>query len=121
MLRKLITIVFTLPLAIILIVLSVANRAPVDLTLDPFNPRSAALTFSVPLFLVVILALVVGVIIGGAATWLKQSKHRKRAREAVKSVKSVQAQADALKQDAKTSTPTMTPSGLPLLGNPSAS
>jgi hypothetical protein len=47
--RRLVLFIFTIPLAIILVALSVANRAPVVATIDPFNPGNPALSFSLPL------------------------------------------------------------------------
>ncbi|MCU0831517.1 MAG: lipopolysaccharide assembly protein LapA domain-containing protein [Rhizobiaceae bacterium] len=78
--RKLFQILVMIPLAIILVALSVANRASVPVALDPFNPANPALTVSMPLFVLVLLALMLGAVAGGALTWLKQGRHRARAR-----------------------------------------
>ena len=44
MFNRVMLIVVLVPLAIILIALAVANRAPTAFTLDPFNPGNPALT-----------------------------------------------------------------------------
>ena len=50
MYNRFVLIVIFVPLAIILIALAVANRAPVAFTIDPFNPGNPALTLQLPLF-----------------------------------------------------------------------
>ena len=69
-----------LPIAILVVLLAVANRAPVTLSLDPFSQDAPEFATQVPLYAVIFLAVVVGVVIGGAATWLAQSKHRRARR-----------------------------------------
>lgn len=81
MLSRFITIVIVLPIAIVLIALAVANRAPVLVTADPFNPGNPALSASMPLFVVIFASLAVGLIVGSVTTWLKQGRYRKLARQ----------------------------------------
>lgn len=81
MLNRLVVIVILVPIAIILIALAVANRAPVAFTLDPFNPGNPGLTAELPLFVYLFLALAFGMIIGSIATWLRQGRYRKVARQ----------------------------------------
>lgn len=78
--KRVVTIVILVPLAVILIALSVANRAQAILTVDPFNPGNPALSYSAPLFVWLFGALVAGVLVGAAAMWLAQGKHRRKAR-----------------------------------------
>jgi uncharacterized integral membrane protein len=80
MLRRVLQIVIFVPIAVVLIVLSVANRHPVTISLDPFGGTEASLTVSMPLFLVIFGALFVGVVVGGVAAWLSQGKWRRTAR-----------------------------------------
>ncbi len=84
MLRRLTLLFIILPAAIMLVALAVANRGNVDFTLDPFHPGNPALTFSLPLFVWLFAAMAIGVALGGAATWLKQGRYRKQARENAK-------------------------------------
>lgn len=81
MLSRLILIAIFIPLAIVMIILAVANRAVVPFTLDPFNPGSEGLTIALPLFVYLFVALIAGAIIGSMATWFKQGRYRKLARE----------------------------------------
>ena len=81
MFNRFMLIVFFVPMAIVLIALSVANRASTAFTFDPFNPGNPALTIQAPLFVLLFLTLAFGVILGGALTWLKQGRYRKVARQ----------------------------------------
>lgn len=88
MFKKLVNIVVLVPVGVILIVLSVANRQSVTLALNPFRPEDSVLSVSAPFFVFLFLAVVVGLILGAAATWFSQGKHRRRARtEANEAVK----------------------------------
>lgn len=78
--KRVISIIILVPLAVILIALSVANRETVAFTIDPFNPGNPALTYHAPLFLWLFGTLLVGVVIGSVVTWLTQGKHRRRER-----------------------------------------
>lgn len=80
MLTNLLRLLILVPLAIILIVLSVANRHLVTLSLNPFQPDDQALALSAPFFLFLFAALIAGLIIGSVATWFSQGRYRKRAR-----------------------------------------
>lgn len=80
MVNRVVLVLIVIPIAVLLIALAVANRAPVPFTLDPFNPGSAGLTVTLPLFVIVFLAVVTGMIIGSMATWLRQGQYRKMAR-----------------------------------------
>lgn len=88
MLKKLVNIVVLIPVGVILIVLSVANRQSVTLALNPFRPEDSVLSVSAPFFVFLFLAVVVGLILGAAATWFSQGKYRRRARnEATEALK----------------------------------
>lgn len=88
MLKKIVNIVVLIPVAIILIVLSVANRQTVTLALNPFNPADSVLSASAPFFVFIFLAVIFGLMVGSLATWFGQGKYRKRARnEAHEAVK----------------------------------
>ncbi len=68
------------PLALIVVLLALANRGPVRLSLDPFSPEAPMLSYELPLFLVLFLAVMLGVLIGGIATWLGQRAPRRAER-----------------------------------------
>jgi len=80
MIRRLISIFITIPLAIVLIALAVANRGTVPLRFDVFNPQNPALTINAPMFIWLFAAVAVGVLAGGIGAWLAQGRHRKMER-----------------------------------------
>ena len=80
MLRRLVAAVILVPLAIIIIAFAVANRQTVTVSFDPFSPHEPVASVALPLFVLIILALIIGVIIGGVASWLGQGKWRGAAR-----------------------------------------
>jgi uncharacterized integral membrane protein len=69
-------------LIVILLVLvtlfALANYQPVEIRFDPLSSGPAPLR--VPFFLAAFVFLLIGVVIGGAAAWLRQAKWRRRAR-----------------------------------------
>ena len=81
MFNRILLVVVLIPLAVILIALAVANRGLVAFTVDPFNPGNPAFTAELPLFVLLLLAALVGLIVGSAATWLRQGRYRKFARQ----------------------------------------
>ncbi|MFC3071655.1 LapA family protein [Shinella pollutisoli] len=88
MVRKLVNVLVLIPVGIVLIVLSVANRQSVTLALNPFRPEDSMLSLTAPFFVYLFLAVILGMVIGSLATWFSQGKHRKRARtEAREAVK----------------------------------
>ena len=78
--RRFVNFLVFLPLALVLLLVALANRVPTLLSLDPINPADPVLSVKLPLFVYLFLALIIGVIIGGASTWLSQRRHRKDAR-----------------------------------------
>ncbi len=98
MLNRLFTVLITIPVAIVLIALSVANREAVQFSLDPFSADNPALTVTLPLFVLLFAALLIGLVVGGLATWLGQHRYRKAARASSREAKQLrekQASAEA--------------------------
>jgi uncharacterized integral membrane protein len=80
MLRKLVFWLILVPLAIVILMFAVANREIVTVSFDPFNTRTPAAAISVPLFVLIFVLVILGVMIGGVAAWLRQSAYRRAAR-----------------------------------------
>ena len=78
--RKLVTALIVIPLLIIFVTFAVANRASVTVTFDPFDQVNPAFALTMPLFLLVIVLIAFGIIVGGIVTWFGQRKWRIRAR-----------------------------------------
>jgi uncharacterized integral membrane protein len=81
MFRKIVTALIVVPLAVIIIAFAVANRQAVTVSFDPFTAVSPAYAATLPLFAVIFAGLIVGVLIGGIAAWIRQSKWRRTARK----------------------------------------
>jgi uncharacterized integral membrane protein len=77
LLRKVVAALIVVPLAIIIIAFAVANRQIVTVSLDPFSAEHPAASVTLPLFALVIALLILGVVIGGVATWLRQTGWRR--------------------------------------------
>ncbi|KGF68207.1 membrane protein [Hoeflea sp. BAL378] len=99
MIKRIIALAILIPLGVILIMLSVANRTAVTLALNPFDPSDAVLSVTLPFFVFLFAALILGMIIGSVATWLNQGKHRKQVR--VKTSEAVKWQTEADRQKTK--------------------
>ena len=84
--------------AIILLGFAFANRGLVTVSFDPFAPPArAAFSIETPLFAVVIVAAMLGIVAGALATWLSQGRHRKASRQSRREADKWRAQAQALK------------------------
>ena len=89
------------PIAILLLIFAFANRQIVTVSFDPFvDGDIAAFAVTAPLFVILILALMIGVLAGGAATWLTQAKYRKAARHNGAEAERLRREAQALKPPA---------------------
>ncbi|WP_407177683.1 lipopolysaccharide assembly protein LapA domain-containing protein [Bradyrhizobium sp. STM 3562] len=95
--RKFITYVIVIPLALIFIAFAVANRHFVTVSFDPFNSADPALAVSMPLFALIIAVAIVGVIAGGCATWLGQRHWRRAARRHEADARSLRAELAGLR------------------------
>jgi uncharacterized integral membrane protein len=81
MVRKIVNFAILLPLAVILVIFAVANRHWVTVSFDPFNSTDPSLSFDLPLFIVILLSAILGVLAGGVATWFRQGRWRRAARQ----------------------------------------
>lgn len=98
--RKIIAAVILVPLAVLIIAFAVANRQIVTVSLDPFGAEHPAASLTLPLFALVIVLLVIGVLIGGIAAWLRQSKWRRTARRLEREIADLHLEIEALKRSA---------------------
>ncbi|WP_454914729.1 lipopolysaccharide assembly protein LapA domain-containing protein [Xanthobacter sediminis] len=79
---RVLSLLIGLPVSVLVIALAVANRREVLVSLDPFSPNAPVLAATMPLYVVIFGALIVGVILGGAVTWVRQGRFRREARRA---------------------------------------
>ncbi len=75
MASKLLTIFIGLPLAALLIIFCVVNRTPTTVSLDIFG-TTPQLSMTLPLFVLLMVAIILGVVLGGIGTWLTQAHYR---------------------------------------------
>jgi len=95
--KRFLTWLVAAPVAALVIVFAISNRHSVTLVLDPFGGLASGLTFQSPLYLVIFASLLLGVLAGGVAAWLKQGKHRRAAREARAEARKYQEEAQRLR------------------------
>jgi uncharacterized integral membrane protein len=79
--RKFLTALVVIPLGVIFVVFAVANRHLVTVSFDPFNSTDPSMAVSLPLFVVIIAVAILGVAAGGMATWFRQRRWRRAARQ----------------------------------------
>jgi uncharacterized integral membrane protein len=97
-LRKIVAAVILIPLAVVIIAFAVANRQIVTVSLDPFSSEHPASLLTLPLFALIIVLLIVGVVIGGVAAWLRQAKWRRVARRLEREVGELRSEVASLKR-----------------------
>jgi uncharacterized integral membrane protein len=84
--------------AIVLLGFAFANRDLVTVSFDPFaSTDNAAFSIPAPLFVVVTVAAMLGVVAGASATWLSQGRYRRASRQSRMEADKWRAQAQALK------------------------
>jgi len=69
-----------IPIALLLILLAIANRAPVVFSFDPFERGASEFAFSAPLYALLFGALLLGVLLGGVGAWLSAGRQRRSGR-----------------------------------------
>jgi uncharacterized integral membrane protein len=95
-LQRILLIVVALPVSVALVMMAVANRHPVAMVLDPFGGADS-LSVDAPLYIIVFTALILGVVIGGVAVWLRQGRHRANARRASREARRANAELEGLR------------------------
>jgi uncharacterized integral membrane protein len=98
MVRKIVTALILLPLAVIVIALAVANRQSVVISFDPFDRAHPAFAPALPLYQLMLLLVIAGVVIGGIAAWLRQGKWRRAARLADAQLREARAELERLRR-----------------------
>jgi len=101
--RKFFTAAVLIPLGLILVVFAVANRHLVTVSFDPFNSSDPSVGFTLPLFVVIIVVAIAGVLAGGSATWFRQRHWRRAARQHEADARQARAQLADLRSGAAAS------------------
>ncbi len=104
---KRLTWILTLPLIIVTVVFSVANRETITLDLWPFELSSPP----VPLSAALLASLVCGIVIGGLAAWLSAGGTRQRARQARRRADELEREVARLRRERAAGAPGAGPGG----------
>jgi uncharacterized integral membrane protein len=100
MFRKIVTVIVVVPLAILIVAFAVANRQMVVVSFDPFSSTEPAYAARLPLFVLIFVLTILGVIIGGFAAWLRQASWRRTARELDADVRALRQELEAARRRA---------------------
>jgi uncharacterized integral membrane protein len=99
--RTLFRLVILVPIAIVLLMFAFANRHLVTVSFDPFAGNDVSgPSVTAPLFILLILAIGVGVNLGGVSGWIKQARLRRAARDARAEADEARSEAARLRRDA---------------------
>lgn len=98
MIRKIVTAIIVVPLAIVIVAFAVANRQMVTVSFDPFSATTPAYAASLPLFVLIFILVIVGVLVGGIAAWLRQGDWRRTARRLDADVRALHQELEALRR-----------------------
>lgn len=85
--RRLISWAVALPVGAVLVLFAVSNRVPIELALWPLP-----FTASVPIYVVVLLAMLLGFIAGGIVSWWSAGRARRAYREQARQVQALRAE-----------------------------
>jgi|ERR1051325_4455430 uncharacterized integral membrane protein len=111
MIRNIVTALILLPITLAIVLFAVGNRAPVTIGFDPFAAEPPMFSFAMPLFLLLLLVLIAGVILGGASAWTGQSHWRRRARRAAAELKALRVETEKLRRQLDTAAAQPRPQG----------
>lgn len=111
--RRLLFWVVLVPLGALIVLFAVANRASVLVSLDPFSGENSALAFSAPLFLVMFVCVIIGVVIGGIASLAHRYRMWRTVRRAEEETERHKADAESERRAREAMQPEYPPLGPP--------
>lgn len=85
-----------LPVAILVVLLAVANREAVRLSFDPFSPEPV-FSLTLPLYAILFGAVALGILVGGIGAWLGQGETRRKARERRREIRRLEGETTRLR------------------------
>ena len=97
--KKILSWLIWLPLAIILIALALANKQTVTFSLDPTSRADPLFAIDTPVFLLLFAAVGGGSVLGGIGAWLNQSKWRRAARDARYEMNEIRSEVSQLRRE----------------------
>lgn len=105
MFQRIVTAVVVIPLAVVIIAFAVANRQLVTVSFDPFSSVNPAYAATLPLFVLIFVLVILGVIIGGIAAWMRQSPWRRTARKLDAEVRALHQELETIRRQFGTGRP----------------
>ena len=99
MIRKIVLAVILISLGLLIVAICVANKADVRVSFDPFSTSAPAFVKDVPLYQLGLILLIAGVLIGGIASWLRQSRWRRAARAHEAELRAARGEIDRLRRE----------------------
>ena len=121
MFRKIVTAIIVVPLVAVIVAFAVANRQAVTVSFDPFSSASPAYAATLPLFAIIFAVLILGVLIGGIAAWIRQGNWRRTARALDADVRALHDELETIRRRFGTSEQAVAPqesAPLPVLPGP---
>lgn len=103
--RKIVTAIIVVPPAVVLVAFALANRQTVTVSFDPFSSTAPAYAVTLPLFIIIFAVLILGVLVGGLAAWLRQGKWRRSARRLEAEVHALHDEMDSIRRRFGTAQP----------------
>jgi uncharacterized integral membrane protein len=104
--RSLLRLLVYVPLGLLILFFALANRGSVKISLDPFpGGELSGPSFEAPLFLVVLASVGLGVIAGGASSWLSHRQVRRFAKQAQAEAVKAKEEVERLRRQALASLP----------------
>ncbi|MEM7170812.1 MAG: lipopolysaccharide assembly protein LapA domain-containing protein [Pseudomonadota bacterium] len=104
--------IISLPLTIVIVVFALANQQSATIDLWPFG-----LTVPAPVYLIVLLSLLVGFLLGGLVAWLSAGRARSNARHARHEAQALSRENDRLKKQSSKGTDGPETAGLPAVSS----
>ncbi|MBY6239715.1 lipopolysaccharide assembly protein LapA domain-containing protein [Methylosinus sp. Sm6] len=99
--KSILRIIVFAPLALLFLFFAMANRAPVQVFIDPLPGGDATgPSFEAPLYLVVLASIALGVLAGGLSSWVAHGRYRRAARTARADAKVARTEAEQLRGQA---------------------
>jgi uncharacterized integral membrane protein len=113
--RRFLTLFVLLPIVLVVVILSVANRGTVTFSLDPIGAGSTGWAATAPLYVFLFGAVALGIVIGGVATWVRQGRWRQAARTERANAERLRREAERLRERLEAAQEATTRTGTALL------
>ncbi len=98
MIKRVVMWFVLVPFGVLMAIFALANRHTIQIGVDPISPQTPFWgPIELPLFVVIYICLIMGVLLGGVGGWFSQGKHRKEERRLRRDLNKVHKDAEAEK------------------------